>query len=88
MNHLNPRPVVYDFCKHYFAHCESVWATPLSQVIPLGNSLADGTLPIRGVLVAAVFTIEEPEDVFSGYVMMKLCNRKAFVFHQTFVRWA
>ena len=21
VNHLNPRPVVYDFCKHYFAHC-------------------------------------------------------------------
>ena len=21
VNHLNPRPVVYDFCKHYFIHC-------------------------------------------------------------------
>ena len=21
VNHLNPRPVVYDFCRHYFAHC-------------------------------------------------------------------
>ena len=21
VNHLNPRPVVYDFCKHYFTHC-------------------------------------------------------------------
>ena len=22
VNYLNPRPVVYDFCKHYFAHCD------------------------------------------------------------------
>ena len=69
VEHLNPRPVVYGFCKHYFAHCMTgpQRVTNNIHLINLSASVLCGLIMLTQFLPSSCQFIN-PTPVGSGQV--------------------